>query len=168
MTRLYALLLLFAPTLHAGTASDLARAIRENSFDRDECYRVRDVSLNKEDVRLYFTQGYLIFSKPVAGRPVAAMFSADLDGGDGEIILFPPDRAERRSLAVYTDSPNLNEHFRGMLMMFTDDMAARLRGQLAGNETNRKAPELAATLDDYWTPVLRNLATSYQTRLAYD
>ncbi|HKA02128.1 MAG TPA: M1 family aminopeptidase, partial [Candidatus Solibacter sp.] len=133
-----------------------------------ECYRVRDLAINKEDIRIYFTQGYLMFSKPVAGRPIAAIFSADVDGGDGEIILFPPDRAERRSLAVYTDSPNLNEHFRGMLMMFTDDMAARLRGQLAGNETNRKAPELAATLDDYWTPVLRNLATSYQTRLAYD
>jgi hypothetical protein len=154
--------------MHAGTASDLARAIRENGFDRDECYRVRDVAVNKEDIRLYFNQGYLIFSKPVAGRPVAAVFSADADGGDGEIILFPPDRAERRSLAVFTDSPNLNEHFRGVLMLFTDDMAAKLKAELAGNPTNRKAPEMGEVLDKYWGPILRNLAESYQTRLVYD
>ena len=35
----------------AGTAADIARAIRENSFDRDECYRVRDLTLVKEDIR---------------------------------------------------------------------------------------------------------------------
>src|SRR5215471_7471571 len=168
MTRLYALLLVFAPILHAGTASDLARSIRENSFDRDECYRVRDVSINKEDIRLYFTQGYLIFSKPVAGRPIAAVFSADPEGGDGEILLFPPDRAERRSLAVYTDSPNLNEHFRGLLMLFTDDMAARIKSELANNPTNRKAPEAAQTLDEFWSPILRNLGESYQSRIVYD
>jgi hypothetical protein len=168
MTRPLALLAALALALSAGTPSDLARAVRENSFDRDECYRVRDLSLNKEDIRLYFNQGYLIFSKPVAGRPVAAVFSADLDGGDGELILFPPDRAERRSMAVYTDSPNLNEHFRGLLMLFTDDLASRLKAELAGNPTNRKAPEVAQTLDEFWGPVLRNLGESYQTRLVYD
>jgi len=168
MTRVFALLALLASNLSAGTASDLARTIRENSFDREECYRVRDVSINKEDNRLYFSQGYLIFSKPVAGRPIAAVFSADSDGGDGEIILFPPDRAERRSLAVYTDSPNLNEHFRGLLMLFTDDMAARIKSELSNNPTNRKAPEVAQMLDENWSPILRNLGESYQTRIVYD
>ena len=168
MMRVFALLALLASNLCAGTASDLARTIRENSFDREECYRVRDVSINKEDIRLYFNQGYLIFSKPVAGRPIAAVFSADSDGGDGEIILFPPDRAERRSLAVYTDSPNLNEHFRGLLMLFTDDMAARIKSELANNPTNRKAPEVAQMLDENWSPILRNLGESYQTRIVYD
>jgi hypothetical protein len=168
MTRLLALVAFLPSALHAGAAADLARAIRENGFDREECYRVRDVSLNKEDIRLYFNQGYLIFSKPVAGRPIAAVFSADSDGGDGEIILFPPDRAERRSLSVFTDTPNLDEHFRGVLMLFTDDMASRLKSELAGNPTNRKALEMAPMLDEYWTPVLRNLSESYQTRLAYD
>jgi hypothetical protein len=168
MTRLLTLVAFLASALYAGSAADLARAIRENGFDRDECYRVRDVSLSKEDVRLYFNQGYLIFSKPVAGRPIAAVFSADSDGGDGEIILFPPDRAERRSLSAFTDSPNLNEHFRGVLMLFTDDMAARLKTEMAANPTNRKAPEMGPMLDESWGPVLRNLSGSYQTRLAYD
>src|SRR5262245_48914694 len=111
MSRLVLLLLLAVPAL-AGPAADLARAIRENSFDRDECYRVRDLTVVKEDIRIYLTDGHLIFSKPVAGRRIAAVFTADVEGGDGEVLLLPPDRAERRSLAVYTNSPNLDEHFR--------------------------------------------------------
>src|SRR3954451_19379562 len=95
----FTLVLLLALTLRlpapGATAADIARAIRENSFDRDECYRVRDLTLIKEDIRLYFTDGHLIFSKPVAGRRIAAIFAADVEGGDGEIILLPPDRGER-------------------------------------------------------------------------
>ena len=91
-----------------GTAADVARAVRENSFDRDECYRVRDLTFLKEDIRVYLTDGYLIFSKPVAGRRTAAVFSTEVEGGDGEVILLPPDRAERRSLAAFIDAPNLD------------------------------------------------------------
>src|ERR1700693_65852 len=87
----------------AGTAADVARAIRENSFDRDECYRVRDLTFAKEDIRLYLNDGHLIFSKPVAGRRIAAVFAADVEGGDGEVILLPADRAGPRSPAVYND-----------------------------------------------------------------
>src|SRR3954469_17398209 len=105
----------------AGTAAEIAREIRENSFDRDECYRVRDLSLVKEDIRLYFTDGHLIFSKPVAGKRIAAVFTADVEGGDGEVILIPPDRGERQTLAKYIHAPNLNEHFRAVVMLFTGD-----------------------------------------------
>src|SRR5450755_5055856 len=119
MYRLLALALLLPFPQWGGTAADIARAVRENSFDRDECYRVRDLTILKEDIRVYLTDGYLIFSKPVAGRRMAAVFSSDVEGGDGEVILLPPDRAERRSLASYIDSPNLDEHFRTALFLFT-------------------------------------------------
>src|SRR5437764_4409563 len=129
-------LLLRLPAPAAGTAAEIARAIRENSFDRDECYRVRDLTLTREDIRIYFTDGHLIFSKPVAGRRVAAVFSADVEGGDGEVILMPPDRAERRSLAAYIESPNLDEHFRAVLLLFTGDEYQQLKSQLADNPAN--------------------------------
>jgi hypothetical protein len=154
--------------LVAGSAADVARAIRENSFDRDECYRVRDLTLIKEDIRVYLTDGYLIFSKPVAGRPIAAVFLADTDGGDGEVMLLPPDRAERRSLATYIDSPNLDEHFRGAVFLFTGDVYDALKKQLPDNPANRKIPELGALLDEQWTSALRNLGAGYQTRLTLD
>ena len=151
-----------------GTAADVARAIRENSFDRDECYRVRDLTLVKEDIRVYLTDGYLIFSKPVAGRRMAAVFSADVEGGDGEVILLPPDRAERRSLAAFIQAPNLDEHIRAAVLLFTGDVYDQLKSQMANNPSNRKAPEMAPVLDEQWSPVLRNLGTGYQVRLTLD
>jgi len=160
--------LALAPMLSAGTASDLARAIRENSFDSEECYRVRDLTLAKEDLRLYFIDGHLIFSKPVAGKRIAALFVADTDGGDGEVILLPPDRAERRSLAGYTDSPNLDEHFETALLLFTGDDYEKLKAQFTPDSVNRKSPENAPLLEDRWTPLLRAMSAGYETRLALD
>ncbi|HMC59855.1 MAG TPA: M1 family aminopeptidase, partial [Candidatus Solibacter sp.] len=112
--------------------------------------------------------GHLIFSKPVAGRRVAAVFAADVEGGDGEVILMPPDRAERRSLAAYIDSPNLDEHFRAVLLLFTGDEYQQLKSQLPDNPANKKAPDIGALLDEQWSPVLRNLGASYQARLTLD
>src|SRR5579883_1295023 len=103
MPRLLALL------LWAG-AAELARSIAANSLDPQECYRVRELSLVREDVRFFFTDGYLIFAKPVAGRRVAAIFTADVEGGDAEVLILPPSRSERKSLASFIDSPNLDEH----------------------------------------------------------
>ena len=168
MWRLLAVFCLAALPAAGGTAADLARAIRENSFDRAECYRVRDLRLVKEDLKIYLTDGHLIFSKPVAGKRIAAVFTADVDGGDAEVILMPPSRAERSSLARFIDSPNLDEHFRAALFLFTGDDYQALKAQFDQSPANQPAPEIAPLLDEQWTPTLRNLAASYQTRLVLD
>jgi hypothetical protein len=155
-------------TLLAGTAADLARALHENSFDRNECYRVRDISIVKEDLKIYLTDGHLIFSKPVAGRRIAAAFMADVDGGDGEVILLPPNSAERASLASYTGTPNLNEHFRAAMFMFTGSDYDAILSQLPKNPANKKVTDVAASMDARWTPMLRGLADTFQTRVALD
>jgi hypothetical protein len=166
--KLLALAWLLPFPVHGGAVADIARAVRENSFDRDQCYRVRDLRVVKEDIKIYLTYGYLIFSKPVAGRRTAAVFSTDVEGGDGEVILLPPDRAERRSLAAFADTPNLNEHIRAVVLLFTGDVYDQLIGQIAANPANRKAPEMAPILDEEWSPVLRSLGASYQIRLTLD
>ncbi len=168
MRWLPALLVLLRLPAWAGAAGDLARAIRENSFDREECYRVRDLRLVKEDIRIFLGDGHLIFSKPVAGRRIAAVFAADVEGGDAEILLMPPDRAERASLARYIQAPNLDEHFRAAVFLFTGGEYEALRAQLPDNPANQRTPEIGALLDEQFTPVLRNLGASYQTRLALD
>ncbi|MGD0046412.1 MAG: M1 family aminopeptidase [Bryobacteraceae bacterium] len=160
--------LCLAAPLWAGEADSLARAIRENSFDREECYRVRDLTLAIEDIKIYLTDGHLIFSRPVGGKRIAAVFVADVDGGDAEVILLPPDRAERRSLASYIHSPNLDEHFRTGMFLFTGDIYEAILAQFPSNSTNRRAPEVGALLDDQFTPMLRSLSASYQTRLVLD
>jgi hypothetical protein len=151
----------------AGTAAETARAIRENTFDRNECYRVRDLTVIRHDIRVYLTDGFLIFSKPVAGRRLAAVFSAEVEGGDGEIIVIPPNRGERRSLASYIESPNLDEHFRAALFLGSD-LYDEVTSQMKANPANRRVAEMGPVLDDTWTPVLRNLSTSYETRLTLD
>jgi len=168
MGRLAALALFLQLPLSAATAGDIARALRENAFDRSECYRVRDLSLVKEDVRIYLTDGHLIFSKPVAGHRIAAMFTADTEGGDGEVIVFPPDRAERRSLAAFIHAPNLDDHFRNALFLFTGAEYDDLQSQIAQNSYNKKMPEIGALMDEQFTPMLRNLSESYETRLVLD
>jgi hypothetical protein len=168
MRWLTALALLLPWPARAGTAADVARALRETGFDPQECYRVRDLTLFKEDIRIYLTDGHLIFSRPVAGRPIAAVFTADTEGGDGEVLLLPPDRAERRSLAAYIQSPNLDEHFRTVLLLFTGDQHQSLAAQMADNPSVRKVPEIGAPMAERWNPVLHNLAESFQVRLTLD
>ena len=104
----------------------------------------------------------------MGGRRIAAVFVADVEGGDAEVILLPPDRAERRSLASYIHSPNLDEHFRTGLFLFTGDIYEAVLAQLPSNPTNRRTPEVGALLDEQFTPMLRNLSASYQTRLVLD
>jgi Peptidase family M1 domain len=154
--------------LAAGPATDLARAIRENTLDRQACYRVRDLTLFKGDIRIYLADGYLIFGKPIAGQPIAAVFTADVENGSAEVILRPPDRAERRSLATYTGSPNLDERFQAAIFFFTGDLYQALTAQLPNNPTNRKVPEIGALLEEKWNPVLHNRSSGFDLRLALD
>jgi len=155
------------------TAADVSRLIRETGLDPAECYRVRDFSFTKDDVRLYLNDGYLIFSKPVLGQRLSAVFTTDVEGGDGEVIVIPPTRSERQSLASFTQSPNLDEHFRAALMMFTDGSGARLRdslqeGREPGDTSVRKSPEMGAVMAEQWSAVVSNVSLPIQMRLIGD
>ncbi len=151
-------------------AAQTASALRASALDPAECYRVRDLNFSREDARFYFTDGYVIFAKPVNGRHVAAVFVDEVEGGDGEILLLPPHRGERVALAAFTKSPNLNEHFHSMLMVFTDDTANELRERIA--ERARQVPEapgrnaeMGALLAGRWNPILQNFFSSFEVRL---
>ena len=149
------------------TVSDTARAVKDAGLDLDQCYRVRDLSLYKEDIKLYFNDGYLIFFKPVAGERIAAVFTADVEGGDGEVLILPPQRGERQSLARFTGSPNLDEHFTRALLVFTADSGRALLESI-GKGSGHKAPEMAPLLAEQWTPVVSNILDSFAPRIAGD
>jgi hypothetical protein len=150
------------------TASDVAREVREISLDPGECYRVRDLALPKDEIRLFFTDGYLIFAKPVAGVRMSAVFTAEVEAGDAELLVLPPNRGERRSLASYIGAPNLDEHLAAAVLIFSDDSYAKLTEQIRQNDANRKSPEMGAMMAEHWTPVVRNIAGSFQARLVWD
>jgi hypothetical protein len=150
------------------TLESAARETLGAGLDPQQCYRVRDLHFAREDLRFYFTDGYLIFGRPVQGRRVAAVFSGETEGGDGEVVLFPPTVAERRSLAFFTGTPNLMEHFRSAVLVFTDDTAELLERQLKSRGDPVRVEEAGLLMKAQWEPVLRNILESLQVRVIAD
>ena len=154
------------------TAADLGDEIQHLSLDPAECYRVLDLNFNKEDVKVYLASGYLIFTKPDLqanqGTHLGAIFVASADGGDADVLLLPPTRSERSSLATFTNSPNLEEHFKSAAFIFTDGTGDDLLAQLQNNPASKKSPEMGGLIAESWTSVVSNLISSFETRVVYD
>ncbi len=149
------------------SAAAFARELRATAFDPAECYRIRDLKLAREDIRLYLTDGFLIFAKPVNGRRIAAYFYGDIDGGDAEVLLLPPDAAERKSLASFTQSPTLNEHFRSAILLFSDAAGDELTESIR-EAGSKKSDEMGTLLSNRFDSTLRNFMSSFEIRLVED
>lgn len=147
---------------------DLARGILDAGLDPDECYQVRELRVSRQDARVYLTEGYLIFGRPVNGVRTSAVFSADIESGDAELLLMPPHRSERMSLASFTGSPTFDEHFSAALFLFTDDTYPELIKLMNAHGTPKKRPDRGALLAQGWDMVVRNLSQSYQVRMVRD
>ncbi len=148
--------------------SELAEQIRKAGLDPTECYRVRDLDFTREDVRIYLTEGYLIFGKPVNGHRFSAVFVGEIDGGDAEVLLFPPSRSERMSLAKFTESPNLNEHFRSAVFLFTDNTHREVLKVIEEKYAGRKVPEMGTLYAERFSETVANLSESLELRLVKD
>ena len=154
--------------LSAGWGEENLQKIRSIRLDPGQCYRVRDLFLEREDLKIYFVDGHLIFGQPIAGRTVVALFVASEPADTGEIILFPPSKRERQSLSRFTGQPVLNEKFRTAMMFFTDDTAEALRSALPNDEFNKLDPEAGALLQERWDPVMKNLLSTVELAVLSD
>ena len=123
--------------------------------------------IEREDLRLFLTDGYLIFAKPVEGRRVAAYFYAETEAGDGEVLLVPPDAAERTTLSRFTGMPNLNEHIKGALLLFTDNTGDQLAAEISEKKFQASA-EMGRMLANSHDALLKNLFHSFEIRLVSD
>ena len=150
------------------TAADLGDEIQHAALDPNECYRVLDLNFNKEDLKVYLASGYLIFTKPIRGTHLGAVFLANSEGGDADVLLLPPTRSERSSLATFTNSPTLEEHFKSAAFVFTDGSGDELLAQLQNNPDSKKSSEMGGLIAERWTSVLTNLISSFETRVVYD
>ena len=169
--KLAGLLLIFTSAIvwaQNPTAAETAKALREAGLDPDECYLVRDVSLYRHDIKLYFNDGYLIFFKPVAGRRVGAVFAGGDSPGDAEVLLLPPRRGERQSLARFARTPNLDEHFQSALFMFTDTTAGDLLDDIRAGGRGRKASDMGRVMADRWGQQTGALAAGFTQRVVAD
>jgi hypothetical protein len=150
---------------HQPSAAEVARTLREMSVDPEQTYRVRDLTLARGDIKVFLTEGILSFVTPVAGHCVAAVFTtAGVEAGDAEIILLPPQRSERVSLASFIHTPNLDEHFTSAVFLFTDGTLNELLAQIREAPV-RKAPEIAADISTQFNPFLRQMSAGIDIRL---
>jgi Peptidase family M1 domain len=159
------LLSIYARPVACQTAAELTQSIRQLSIDPQETYRVRDVRLRKGDVNIYLNEGVLSFTTPIGGRIVGAVFTTrGIDAGDAEILLLPPQAAERASLASFTKSPNLDEHFSTAVFFFSDETRQQILEQITDLPLHRdsaRAQELAPTLN----PSLQATGVRITTRI---
>jgi len=151
------------------SAAETARLLAQNGFDADACYRIHNIDLTEEDLRIYLTSGYLMLSKKVAGTRPAALFSADVEAGDAEMLLMPPNRSERLSLASFTDSPNFDAHFQTAVMLLSADTVARLERTITDKEAEAgmslRDAERGSELAAKWTPILQKIQLPFETRI---
>ena len=135
-------------------------------MDPDACFHVRELNFTKEDVKIYLTDGFLIFAKPVLGERLFAVFSAEIEGGDAEILLMPPHRSERRSLATFAESPNLDEHFKTAMLLASDGTGDELFK--IAEESGQKNKEMGALMRDHWWSLAHNISGGFEVRLVQD
>ncbi|HEX4594391.1 MAG TPA: M1 family aminopeptidase [Bryobacteraceae bacterium] len=168
MVRLVSILLLLARLASASTATDLSGQLKHVTLDVDQCYRVTELNFAKEDIKIYLTSGYIIFTKPIGGIRPGAVFAATAEAGDAEVLLLPPVRSERLSLATFTQAPNLEEHISTVAFLFTDGTGDDLLAQIQANPAAKKSEEAGHLLAGQWSSTLHNLCESFETRLVYD
>lgn len=166
--RLVTVIALAALSLGATDGAADLRKIRSLELDPERCYRVRDVYLEREDVKLYFTDGHLIFAKPVLGRTIAALFLATSQTDVGEVLVIPPLPSERQSLARFLDETILNEKFRNAMMFFTDDTPEALDAAIKDSAAFSLDPVMGARVASRWSVVLRNLLEGSALRVLTD
>jgi hypothetical protein len=165
--RQFCILLLLPAAALAQTAAAIGEKLRRLELDPEQCYRVRDLEFHREDIRFYLNDGSLIFSQPVEGRRVIAVFRTTEPADDGELLLRPPDRGERASLARATGSPNLNEHFHTAVFVFGDGGAEELLEAIRQSGPKPR-PEEGLLLAGRYNEAVRNFAQSFQVRLVRD
>ncbi|MFQ5778019.1 MAG: M1 family aminopeptidase [Terriglobia bacterium] len=134
--------------------------LRQVGLDEARSYRVTDLLLHRDAIRLRLRHGTLMFLKPVAGRITGAVFE-----GTGEVLVLPPDRGERQQLVKFIGSPILTESFDRAYFRFTDSSFAELFKQIrAGHGRPVPAPQVR----ERWQDSLETLNSSHAVRLLLD
>jgi Peptidase family M1 domain len=141
------------PPLVGGPGVALYQKLAGAALDPKAVYSVRDASLDREDLHITLEDGVIGFLEAVDGRVTGAFFE-----GTGDILVFPPDQAERGSMALFTGTAVMEEKFTSAYLRFNDDTFAKLQPYL------HPAEESKPFLDKWSTPA-KTLAESDTLRL---
>ena len=137
---------------------ELLKRLNNNTLDPNQVYMIRDAHITHGRMTMYLNRGFIAFMSPVMGEVTGAVFS-----GEGEVLMIPPNRAEKRNLAQFTHAPILEEKFSSVYMRFTDQTAQELLA--ASHRPDPDDPEQPGPFLANWAPVAQelNLETSLRT-----
>jgi peptidase M1-like protein len=136
-----------------GVAGSLYQQLGSVGLDPGGVFHIRDASIEHPDLHVTFNDGVIAFSKDVLGRVTGAYFE-----GEGDLLLMPPNRAERASLGLFTGTAILEEPFTSAYLRFNDETRQKLQPFLY---PATDAPDFVAAHDT----VSRSLAGSDALRL---
>ena len=147
------------PALHCPQSTgELYSRIRTVGLDSERIYHVRDAAIHRPNLDLTFESGTIAFIEDICGRITGAFFE-----GEGEILLQPPNRIERGSMALFTGMAILEEQFMSGYLRFNDDTAALLQPFLSAAQESESGDFLKN-----WGDSARRLAEYDAPRLLLD
>jgi len=111
------------------SAEETYLKLKSVGLDASRVYRIRDVTLDRAALHVTLDDGTIAFTQDVAGHVSGAFFE-----GEGEVLLSPPDRTERASMALFTGGAILEESFTTAYLRFNDDTYAELQPYLNTTE----------------------------------
>ena len=138
---------------HPKPAENLYMQLSSVGLDKLRVFRLRDVSIDRAAFHITLNDGLIAFTENVANHVTGAFFE-----GDGEILLAPPNKYERASMALFTGEAILEERFVTAYFRFNDDTFAEMRPSL-------EPVEHAEAFLSQWNETARSLAESDALRL---
>ncbi len=144
----------------AGEPRELLQKLNALRVDATQVYRVRELTLRRDAVRIALDEGKLAFLAALDGRITGAVFT-----GEGRIIAVPRDPAEKSSLARFLGAPLLDESFSRAYFRFTDNTAEELRAQFSRAGAQ---PFVEPSFAEDWNLVVANLNPWHSLRILAD
>ncbi|MBZ5524836.1 MAG: hypothetical protein LAP21_21575 [Acidobacteriia bacterium] len=112
----------------------LYRQLIDPVVSADNVFQIRQVAFDREDLHVVLIDGTIGLLQAVDGHITGAFFE-----GEGEITLWPPDRAEKTSLALFTGSGVLDQKFHTAYLRFVDDkLVEELREGMRSTENTQE------------------------------
>ena len=140
----------------AKPAEALYLQLRRVGLNPERTYLVREGSIDRPGMHVTLEDGKIAFTQDVMGKITGAFFE-----GEGEILLTPPNRVERESMALFTGMAILEDRFNTAYFRFNDETFEELQPTLRAIPDAR---EFAAK----WDESAKNLAELDALRLLLD
>jgi len=150
-----------APPSETHPAEDLFLRLGKVGLTATRVYHVRDAHIDRPGFYLTLEDGTIGFTEDVLGQTTGALFE-----GEGEVLVVPPDRAERSSLSLFTGSAILEEKIGFGYIRFNDATYADLQPNLTRtDEANTFLAKWGSNATDLASADALRLLTTYASLL---